>query len=195
LDDIAEATTLSRKHVTRMLDALEEGGWITRTRRTNNFKMATSTMYELPHLSRTYGCDITETSLGHDTPRNVTVTRVELNRELKEIPTSPKAPKKPAGYSEAFEAFWSAYPTGHGVKKLASAEWEKLSADEQGLVMAALPEWHGCDKWRDGFIREAQRWLSYREWESPPPASAIQRPKAYQPKDPRTYKSGELGVY
>lgn len=100
LDDIAEATTLSRKHVTRMLDALENDGWITRTRRSNNFKMATSTLYELPHLSRTYGCDMTETSLGHDTPQNVTVTRVITRDELdNEIPPSfppvGDAPKEP----------------------------------------------------------------------------------------------------
>lgn len=99
LDDIAEGTMLSRKHVTRMLDALEEGGWVIRTRRTNNFKMATSTMYELPHLSRTYGCDITETSLGHDTPRNVTVTRsiTRVEPDYREPPLSPSGgtEKKP----------------------------------------------------------------------------------------------------
>lgn len=85
-------------------------------------------------------------------------------------PEKPKPTKKRNGYSDAFEAFWLLYPSGHGVKKLAAAEWEKLDEDEQQAVMAALPKWIASDKWRGGFVRDAQRWLSYREWEGEPPA-------------------------
>lgn len=78
LDDIAEATKLSRKHVTRILDDLEAGGWIERKRRTNRYGMATSTMYRIIVKSRTDGCDIDETRRGH----GVDMDPSEMSHEL-----------------------------------------------------------------------------------------------------------------
>ena len=85
-------------------------------------------------------------------------------------PEKTKSTKKRNDYSDDFEAFWLLYPSGHGVKKLASAEWEKLDDNERQAVMAAVPKWLASEKWRGGFVRDAQRWLSYREWEGDPPA-------------------------
>ena len=98
LDDIAEATMLSRKHVTRMLDALERDGWIYRERRSNAFGMATSTLYTLVEKPRTDGCDMTETRPGHDTASNVTRTRVKPELNKKE--TSPLPPAESNGHAE-----------------------------------------------------------------------------------------------
>ena len=65
LDDIAEATSLSRMHVTRCLDKLEVGGWITRTKRANTYGLSTSTLYQINVKPRTDACNQPVTSREH----------------------------------------------------------------------------------------------------------------------------------
>jgi biotin operon repressor len=101
LDDIAESVSLSRMHVTRMVKALEADGWITREQRTNQYGMATSTLYRLTHKPCTNGCNIPVTSREHDTPFDVTRTRVKL--DLNKIKETAPLPPKPNGAAADYQ--------------------------------------------------------------------------------------------
>jgi DNA-binding transcriptional ArsR family regulator len=95
LDDIAEATMLSRMHVTRMLSALEEGGYITRERRTTPRRMATSTLYTIVVTDNETGCNTACTSSEHVVHPEVTGTSSELVRTRKDLGNdSPKAARR-----------------------------------------------------------------------------------------------------
>jgi hypothetical protein len=75
-------------------------------------------------------------------------------------------------YTQDFETFWKAYPSGHGVKKKAFGQWKRIRADERQAVMDGLEAWKACDRWQRGFVKEAQTWLEGRQWEDDPPAAA-----------------------
>lgn len=185
LDDIAEATTLSRKHVTRMLDKLEETGWIVRCKRSNAFGMMTSTRYEIPEKVRTNGCDMNGTEPRQGVVLNVTPlsingtgvsvpTVVPEEKEKKIKGGAPQKSRRIPVYTEAFEAWWKTYPEGHGVKTLAFEEWKLLTPDDHQAIVEAMKLWQQSRKWRKGFIREAQRWLAYREWEQLPAKETVE---------------------
>ena len=85
-------------------------------------------------------------------------------------PNGAERVSKPAKYTESFEAFWSQYPTGHGVKTKAFDVWKRLSTDDRELVLPALDRWKACERWQQGYVKAAEIWLRDRIWEQPPPA-------------------------
>lgn len=138
LDDIAEATKLTRKHVTRMLDALETGGWITRKKRSNAYHMATNTLYTIAVTSNETGCDMMGTSSGHDEVSNV--TRTSNQQEFNYVTPSgvTKPPKSPTPKKSSMPADFDlsaerlAYAIEHGLSRHDAEElfedmrlWEK----------------------------------------------------------------------
>lgn len=187
LDDISEATKLSRMHVTRMLDLLEDGGWITRTKRTNAYGMATSTLYtiiEKPHES---GCNIGFTSVSHDELSDVTRTRTkpDTNQDppTGEI-TPPTPPEKKSKrkvkaaptYSEDFTTrFWALYPGGRGSKLKAFERWEALSEADRDDAVSWLPVFLQCREWKRGYHPGPEVWIGDRRWENPPNLEAERR--------------------
>lgn len=80
----------------------------------------------------------------------------------------PKKQRARHKYSEDFEGFWKSYPKGHGVKKVAYAEWQKLDEPERLAAVDGLNVWRRSKRWADGYIRDAERYLKYRMWENPP---------------------------
>lgn len=79
-------------------------------------------------------------------------------------------------YSTAFESFWQAYPSGHGVKKAAYEHWKRIKPDDAMVeeILAGVHGWLQSDRWRRGYVMDAQRWLKDRAWESvPPPQTAL----------------------
>jgi len=114
LDTIAEANKLSRKHVTRCLDLLEEAGWIIRSKRTNGYGLATSTLYTVNDKPRTFACDQRGTS-----PRQALDTGAsQMSHELDTNQTQTKetnvsvAPPKSKRRQQVPEDF---YPDDAGV--------------------------------------------------------------------------------
>lgn len=104
-------------------------------------------------------------------------------------------PPKPTRitYPPAFETFWSRYPTGHGVKKLAYDEWKKLRPDAAMVeeILDGIDNWKHSQRWRDGYIKDAERFLKHRMWESEPPATQV-KPTTSRAPGKRGYTSDEL---
>lgn len=175
LDDIADGTTLSRMHVTRMLNALEEGGWITRQKRTNEFGFSTSTLYTIIEKQRTDGCNIVVTSREHEGTVDVTRTSSELVVNKNVVNTLAPSPKtesrKRTAYTDEFETFWVGYPRGHGTKGKAFAEWQKLTAEDRQAAIVGLDAWKSSRRWQEGFIKDADGYLKWRFWDNPPESS------------------------
>jgi len=102
-------------------------------------------------------------------------TDTDTDTDVGDTPTPPAragATPKPSGYSPEFETFWRAYPSGHGAKKQAWEQWQRLAKDEetQHAIVAALPAWKASDRWQRGYVKDAQRWLRDRQWlDTPPP--------------------------
>lgn len=88
---------------------------------------------------------------------------------LSETSSDKPKPKKTRGeYSEGFLAFWKAFPTDSGMSKLEAAKaWEKLSEEDRGHAVAAIP---GFVAWvarqgKDYRTVHACRYLSQRRFE------------------------------
>src|SRR5690606_28651633 len=83
--------------------------------------------------------------------------------------TAQRKPKRIA-YSDEFEQFWSAYPKGHGVKKIAYDEWQKIAPDDEMVeeIMAGLEAWKQCGRWLRGYVKDAERFVKHHMWESEP---------------------------
>jgi hypothetical protein len=80
--------------------------------------------------------------------------------------SSPRRKRKPVGYSEDFEAFWSLYPRQEA-KKPASVSWERLSDADKALAMEAIPK-HAALWAREGrekkVMPHATTWLNQERW-------------------------------
>jgi len=93
-------------------------------------------------------------------------------------PPTPPAREGPAErptYPADFESWWQVYPSGHGTKKAAFEHWRKLRPDAElvRLMFQAVEGWKQSDRWKRGYVMDAQRWIRDRAWESvPPPQSA-----------------------
>ncbi len=85
-------------------------------------------------------------------------------------PEKPKRERKRRStlYSEAFEVFWSGYPDRvNNSKPKAFAEWEALGEPDQNAAVSSLPSFAAyCRKHPDYPCIHAERYLSYRRWES-----------------------------
>jgi hypothetical protein len=82
--------------------------------------------------------------------------------------SSDKKPRRKADYSEAFNAFWAAYPTDPGMSKIETFKtFDKLTPEDQQSAINALPafrEW--CRKQGDSYRTvHACRYLSQRRFE------------------------------
>ena len=82
------------------------------------------------------------------------------------ITDTPKPPR--VQYSSEFEEFWSAYPSGNGVKSKSYDQWRKVK-DERDAIMTGLAKWHQSDRWHNGYVKACEIWLRDRMWENPPP--------------------------
>lgn len=79
---------------------------------------------------------------------------------------APKPISDPAGFAE----FWSAYPKGHGSRKTTADLWRRLKPDKrlQAEILVGLETWKASRRWKDGFVKDAERWFRDRLWENPP---------------------------
>lgn len=180
---ICDETGWGRTKVMEVLDLLEEHKIIQRDHRfahgmkaANRYvltvetaevkKSATRTTKSATRTQVVRHADLGSPPHGH---KQDSVEQDSIEQESTPLPPKGASAKKPT-YSSEFETFWTAYPTGHGVKTKTFAEWKKLDADSRAAALAAIPGWQRSDKWQRGFVRDAQRWLSYREFEQEPPA-------------------------
>ncbi len=92
----------------------------------------------------------------------------ETETEKKAEKARPPA-RKGVSYTKEFERFWEAYPPRKGTKsgkKPAFEVWQKLK-DRPPLeaLIHAIGQQKKTEKWMDGFIPDARRWLRDRGWE------------------------------
>lgn len=146
LDDIAEATCLSRMHVTRMLKVLEEGEWIARHQRTNRFGRATSTLYEIlekprtdacniPVTSREHGRNMTASQMLHEQESNKNQTRVKREEDSPPTPSAPKA-KKPLPENGPEQQMVAAFCRAAGIER--PAIYPKAIGNAKQLIAAGV---------------------------------------------------------
>ncbi len=83
----------------------------------------------------------------------------EKRKEGKGI-VRPVAPKKKLD----FKLFWDIYPLKQG-KKDAKEAWDKLDPDTQQLILNDIPRRRADDKWVNGFVKEAVRYIKKQQWE------------------------------
>lgn len=88
----------------------------------------------------------------------------------------PAKPEKSA-YPEGFEAFWAAYPKKRGKAK-AAERWGKMSTQQRLEAVAAIAVYLTDKKARDGFVQQADTYLTKRTWEDYPPAECAGDPDA-----------------
>jgi hypothetical protein len=84
--------------------------------------------------------------------------------------TPPNPPRRDEPTAD-FLAFWNGYPDGHGTQGKAWRAWRTLAPDAATVaaIMAGLAAWTGSDRWRRGYVVNADRFLRERRWEDPPP--------------------------
>lgn len=96
---------------------------------------------------------------------------VKDDQDQKDTPSlaAQKKPRAKHSYSEGFEAWWKHYPKPVG-KYEAFQEWEALGSDRPPLesLIAAVEAQKKSDKWNQGYILDACRWLKRRRWEDAP---------------------------
>lgn len=82
---------------------------------------------------------VTERNESVTTYNNLSSLEVEIKEDKKESIVR-NVTRKRNSYAEAFESFWLAFPTDAGMSKLEAAKaWDKLTPDEQGQAIAAIP--------------------------------------------------------
>lgn len=80
--------------------------------------------------------------------------------------------RRSPNYTESFESFWVAYPSGHGNKKTTFEQWKRIAPDDdlQREIMAGLERWKASRRWQEGYVKSAHIWLRDRWWEDEVPA-------------------------
>lgn len=113
-------------------------------------------------------------------PREQDIETTEVvsstNGEIAIPETKPTPKATPPKLPDGFPAFWKAYPSGHGTKQVALNEWAKLKPDAatQSEILYGVAKWSASERWTEGYIVDAERFLKRRMWEdSPPPPRPV----------------------
>ena len=98
----------------------------------------------------------------------------ETTQETNNTNTSSTGKRRSPAYTEAFESFWVAYPSGYGNKKTTFEQWKRLDPDEdlRQEIMAGLERWKATRRWREGYVKSAHIWLRDRWWEDETPSDS-----------------------
>jgi hypothetical protein len=145
------------------------GGKLTSRRKANAERMRDARAKEnKPRATHVQGTQRTRAGLHniHNTTDSTeTTNKQNAPRKRDDVPVR-------LTYSDDFESFWQAYPSGHGVKKAAYEHWKRIKPDATMAqeILAGVHGWLQSDRWRRGYVMDAQRWLKDRAWESVPPA-------------------------
>jgi hypothetical protein len=105
--------------------------------------------------------------------RNTSRTRVDTCKATEQNTTEPNQ------LTDGFAAFFASYPR-HDAKAMSERAWDKLTAEEQGRAMSALPKWKGCDQWQNvQYIPQASTYLNQRRFDDEPPPHSLS-PSGYR---------------
>ena len=107
----------------------------------------------------------------------------EPEPEKKNTPKPPRSSAAADSLSDAFKAFWSAYPAKKA-KPAALKAWAKVQADgqTQAAILAAIQRDKASEQWtRDGgrYIPHPATWLNQRRWEDEGPTQAADNANAW----------------
>lgn len=177
MGELAATFGCSVRHLRDTCKALEDAGFVVRENVLGPRGATIAIRFILPKHLRTYGAEATPEPRAEPTPELSCARGIERvfssSHSNNDIEHPPKPTRKRIAYTDDFETFWVAYPKDHGTKSIAFDEWRRLSPDEQRAAIIGLDSWKGSPRWQDGFIRDAERYLKHRMWESvPEPARA-----------------------
>lgn len=201
LETICGWVGLSKPTVIKVIKRLEEAGVLACERRFVH-GMNAATLYRIPANVR-QSTEFTAQSTGF----TQAVKQVysggkaglpkqepgELEPEEQEK-TPLDSPTKRDAYPADFEEFWRGYPKGHGSKKASAGHWRRMSAEDRAAAVAALPQFRAGRAWRDGFVKDCERWLRDRLWENPPepadpvPGIPARGPHAFTLEEERAFR-------
>lgn len=127
------------------------------------------------HQQQNRGASNDNTGVPATTPRRINTieTPIEIPEEIDIEPDDEPDDAIPetngTNYSPAYLAFWGQYPAGHGSKKLAFAEWQRLNPNRAKVkeIMEGLAAWKQSKRWKENFIVDAERFIKRAMWENP----------------------------
>lgn len=174
LEWIAKQADVSERTVQRSLGLLREGGWLDwKTEgRVNHYTVKRVHFDSVESSQIGHRLDETVAKMSTHGSQNVQLVR---STEL-ETPEGDTPPMVPQDSVPSFDDLWAGYAPGKkGPKILARAVWDKLDDEAKRRAVAALPAWRQCRKWREGYVREAHRWLRYQEFDDEVPGGVEPR--------------------
>lgn len=194
---LAEQVGRNPTHVMRICKRLEAAGFV-EVVRSEGKSVASVVRPRIPGVTLGVTLGVTKTShqdenvtpksgqigvtLGVTSPPTPPVVVNVSSDEHRNQREPPPLPPKGGGagdpkYSDDFLSFWSSYPKGHGSKVKAWGEWKRLNPDRElrAEIVAAVAAWKESDRWRRGYIKDAERFLSHRMWETEPPTASPPR--------------------
>lgn len=75
-----------------------------------------------------------------------------------------RSKEKRSEYSQSFEDFWKLYPKKVGKPKTFEL-WNLLTEPEQKKILEDVPKRGEDDKWINGYVKDPERYIKYRQWE------------------------------
>lgn len=172
VETLASYTGQSERAVQGHLKALEDVGFLTRTRTRNSAGQLGQYRYKINHRKNlpvaksTSGKKLQKPpaeSAGHN-------RQGSSNEEL----TTSKARAKPK-YSEEFDRWWDAYPEKTGSKLVAFKSWQQMDADDRAAAFAALPVYRAFLAKPDAPKPcHGATFLNQRRYDSHQPAAVVQ---------------------
>ncbi len=195
-DELSRFAHISLRQIQRICNDLESAGWIEQEVVIGRFKQTLGKVYTLPFHKKPdeYRGDIVGDmggDMGGDIPGDMDDANMSpkvdteyLQVSTESTPLTPQLETEPdadaseqvrttnrPNYSPEFEAFWKAYPSGHGSKKPTWDQWKRLRPDPetQFAMLDGLDRWKACGRWQRGYIKGADSWIRNRMWEDEPP--------------------------
>jgi hypothetical protein len=91
------------------------------------------------------------------------------NQEVKQKPTPSSSSSSSSTkniYTDAFEEFWSTYPSKTG-KGEAYKSWKRINPDKQLIetILSSINTYKESKRVKDGFVKNPATWLNQRCWE------------------------------
>ena len=83
---------------------------------------------------------------------------------LSYLNTKHKHNSNPKPKDNMFDDFWKIYPKKVGKQKSKDL-WSKLSEEDQQKAIDDIPKRLEDDKWVNGYIKDPERYIKYRQWE------------------------------
>lgn len=146
VSDLQRRLQCGRQKAYRMIKELREAGLLSFEKKNNG-----EGVYTLHEITKCRKASSGFPSSGFSSPLVSTERAVITKRANKH-------------YSNEFERWWKTYPKKVGKKKTYSI-WKRIKPDADLLIADTLNRIANDDKWKRGYIKDPERYLSNEQWE------------------------------